>query len=225
MLLCYVTDRTQLAPDESRRRGLLLERIAAAARAGVDYIQLREKDLTSRELETLARQAVRAVRDHSAATWLLVNARPDVALAAGADGVHLPATDISAPAARSIFASAGKRAAVVAVSCHSLEEVVRAEHAGADFALFGPVFEKAGRATDGLALLEKSCRRSAARSPAMPVLAIGGVTLQNAARCLAAGAAGIAAIRLFQEGNPGETVRQLREMTATQAAAEGGRTI
>ncbi len=95
MLLYYITDRKSLAETEAQQRGALLRRIADAAGAGVDWIQLREKDLTTRDLERLASEAVHAVRENSASTKLLINSRADVALACGADGVHLPAGELA----------------------------------------------------------------------------------------------------------------------------------
>src|SRR5256885_765563 len=102
-LLYYITDRSAFPGDESSRRLRLLEKIAEATRAGVDYIQLREKDLTGRELESLARDAVCIVREvgqlrtenRELGTGFLINSRTDVALATAADGVHLRADDIS----------------------------------------------------------------------------------------------------------------------------------
>ncbi len=231
MLLYYITDRHQLAGDECRQRELLLARIAAAAHAGIDFIQLRERDLTTRELEKLAGEAVRIVheinRDRAAhggrPTKLLVNSRTDVALAAGADGVHLRGDDTSASEARVIWHKAARSKAqdgVIAVSCHTTAEVRRAEAEGADFAVFAPVFEKVTapqRAGVGLAALRDAC--AGAAFPAnvegvgagrMPVLALGGITLANARQCLAGGAAGIAAIRLFQEHDVEEVVEVLR---------------
>jgi thiamine-phosphate pyrophosphorylase len=212
VLLYYITDRTQFPGPEPRRRELLLARIAEAARASVDYIQLREKDLPARELESLAREAIHLVRSANHETRLLINSRSDVALAAGADGVHLPADDIPASDARAVWTSAlarnvkrETRNVVIAVSCHTAEEVRRAEAEGADFAVFGPVFEKAGTPLHaGLDALREACRGR------MPVLAIGGVTLENARACIEAAAAGIAAIRLFQSGDLMEAVTQLR---------------
>src|SRR5437868_6399056 len=93
-LLYYITDRSQFRGDEPTRRRALLAKVAEAAHAGVDYIQLREKDLSTRELETLARQVVAAVRENSPSTRVLINSRADVALAVGADGVHLRADDL-----------------------------------------------------------------------------------------------------------------------------------
>ncbi len=231
MLLYYITDRHQFSGDEYRQRELLLARIAAAARAGVDFIQLRERDLSTRELEKLAGEAAHVVhqsnRDRAFhgghPTRLLVNSRTDVALAAGADGVHLRGNDISASEARVIWHKARKNqpdAGVIAVSCHTAVEVRRAEADGADFAVFAPVFEKVTapqRPGTGLAALREAC--AAAAFPAnvegvgsgrMPVLALGGVTLENARDCIAAGAAGIAGIRLFQEHDVEEVVEALR---------------
>ena len=205
MLLYYITDRKQFPGPEPRRRELLLAKIAEAVRAGVDYIQLREKDLPVRELESLAREAVRVVRETGNVkreTRLLINSRSDVALATGADGVHLPSDDIPASDARAVWSS---RNVCIAVSCHTAEEVRLAEAQGADFAVFGPVFEKVGTPlSTGLDALHDACLGQ------MPVLAIGGVTLENARACVEAGAAGIAAIRLFQENGIMEVVKELR---------------
>jgi len=204
VLLYYITDRKQFPGPEPRQRELLLAKIGEAARAGVNYIQLREKDLPVRELEALARAAVGLVRETGnvkRATRLLINSRSDVALAARADGVHLPSGDISASDARAVWSP---RHAVIAVSCHTAEEVRQAEARGADFAVFGPVFEKVGTSLSvGLEALHAACLGP------LPALAIGGVTLQNARACIAAGAAGIAAIRLFQQDDVAKLVEQL----------------
>ncbi len=216
VLLYYITDRTQLAASEAERRVKLLARIAEAARCGVDYIQLREKDLSARELESLAREAVRTVRHQSSHTRLLINSRTDVALAVAAGGVHLRSDDVSAADARALLARAGRPQALVAVSCHALAEVVRAEAGGADFAVFGPVFEKPGghvhraQAAGGLAALREVCERTALTEKRLPVLALGGVTVENAAQCIEAGAAGVAGIRLFQESDLAGVVKLLK---------------
>ena len=217
MIFYYVTDRRQFQGTESRQRARLLEKMAEAAKAGVDFIQLREKDLGGRELELLAGEAMRRIRGHGGNTRLLVSSRVDVALAAGADGVHLRADDVAASEARVIFSKAGAGEPVIGVSCHSLAEVRLAESHGAGLAVFGPVFEKSGAAGQGLAALREACGQVPARGieaamPAgqMPVLALGGVTAENAAACLQAGAAGIAAIRLFQENEVAEVIEKIR---------------
>lgn len=216
MLLCYVTDRAQFAGDESSRREQLLQCIREAAGAGIDFIQLREKDLSARELESLATRALQAVRTSGTATRLLINSRTDVAIAARADGVHLPAADVSPAEARTIFHHSGFYNPIVGVSCHELSEVRFAESSGADFALFGPVFEKQGRPGTGLQELRDATTRTSSASGHMPVLAIGGITLDNAAACVQAGADGIAAIRLFQQGGLASIVRSLREIPASK---------
>jgi thiamine-phosphate pyrophosphorylase len=218
-LLYYINDRTQFPGDESARRRALLAKIDEAAHAGVDYIQLREKDLNARELEKLARECADIIRilrteNRELRARLLINCRTDVALAAGADGVHLRSDDISAATARSIWQEATARASqlatrgsIIAVSCHSPSDVMRAESDGADFVVFAPVFEKRDARemqAQGLDALRAACAAK------IPVIALGGVTLENAASCLAAGAAGIAGIRLFQENKIEDVVRALR---------------
>jgi thiamine-phosphate pyrophosphorylase len=210
-LLYYITDRVEFPGNDSEHRRALLAKIAEAARAGVDYLQLREKDLSGRDLENLAREVVATVRQNSTSTRILVNGRADVALAAGADGVHLRSDDISVEDVRSIWSTSSKRSSsaksgnpLIGVSCHTVADVVRADAARADFAVFAPVFEKSGCTPAGLDGLRAACRAG------IPVLALGGVTLTNVADCLSAGAAGIAAIRLFQENNIEEVVRTMR---------------
>lgn len=228
-LLYYITDRKAFAPDEPTRRRRLLEKIAEAARAGVDYIQLREKDLSTRELESLACEAIVIVREACKPTtghWplstaLLINSRADVALAVGAHGVHLRSEDVSPEEVTAIWRKthAGTAAIgcpaqstpvvdpageperctpLIGVSCHSPEEVFRAKADAATFAVLAPVFEKKALPASqpaGLAKLRQACKAG------IPVLALGGITIENARSCLEAGAAGVAAIRLFQEND------------------------
>jgi thiamine-phosphate pyrophosphorylase len=213
-LLYYITDRSQFPGEESAHRHALLAKVAEAARAGVDYIQLREKDLTARELEILAREVVAVMRENSPSTRLLINSRTDVALAAEADGVHLRADDVAPHEVRQVLEVSAHRPLttdhfLVAASCHTAADVFRAESEAAEFAVFAPVFRKRGTAglpPTGLAALREACRAK------IPVLALGGVNLDNAASCLNAGAAGIAAIRLFQENKIEDVVRTLRAL-------------
>ncbi len=228
MLLYYIGDRTQFSGPESVRRERLLEKIAEAARCGVDYIQLREKDLPARQLEALASEALRVIaenglrktRKREPGTCLLINSRSDVAFAAGASGVHLRSDDISPSEVRRIWNRGARPAssslpagalppphATVVVSCHTSREVARAAEQGADFAAVAPVFEKRDsppKFPEGLETLRQACRHQ------IPVFALGGVTLANAGICRDAGAAGIAAIRLFQDNDIGEVIRRLR---------------
>jgi thiamine-phosphate pyrophosphorylase len=226
-LLYYITDRRAFPGDEHTRRQRLLAKIAEAAREGIDYIQLREKDLSARDLESLAREAMqiitqrkkgRLATDHRPPTTaLLINSRTDVALATAADGVHLRANDVSPQEVRTLWhETCGRgrlareispRDPLIAVSCHSPQEVAEAAANTATFAVFAPVFEKKdapGIIPAGLESLRQACRAQ------ILVLALGGVTLQNANSCLKAGAAGIAAIRLFQENDIATVLRALR---------------
>jgi len=219
-LLYYITDRTAFPGDEPTRRARLLDKIAEAASAGVDYIQLREKDLPARELESLAREATRVISDlrtenREPRTVLLINSRTDIALATNAAGVHLPAHDISPAEVRAAWkCDAGAPASelspqrpVISISCHSPAEVLQAAANHATLAIFAPIFEKKdapGTTPQGLDTLHQACRAN------IPVLALGGITLRNAESCLRAGAAGVAAIRLFQENDIAAVVRALR---------------
>lgn len=168
-----------------------MDEIALNLAAGVDWIQIREKDLSSRSLYSLVCQAV--ARAGAGRSKILVNARVDVALAARAAGVHLPSHSPPPSCWRPIVPSGF----LFGVSCHTIDEVRRAEQEGADYVFFGPVFAPLSKATDlpprGLASLA-----NAARVVRIPVLALGGINKENSAQCVESGAAGIAAISLFQ---------------------------
>ena len=207
VLLYYITDRRQFPGGPEQQKQNLLDKIAGCIAAGVDLIQLREKDLTIRALEELAKSTARLFPPESRSK-LLINARIDVALSCGAHGVHLPANDISASEARTIFAQAGHAHPTIGVSVHSLEELTRAEAHAAGFAVFGPVFQKDGHViADGIQRLREASHKA---DRCMPVLALGGITPENAQECLSAGADGIAAIRLFQENDVRRVVAHLR---------------
>jgi thiamine-phosphate pyrophosphorylase len=205
-VICYVTDRKALAsadPPTDQVNGAL-ERIRAAAEAGVDWIQIREKDLPTRALLELSRQAVAIGKAR-----VLVNDRLDVALAAGAAGVHLGHESAPVDAVvRWCRDGNAPREFLVGVSCHSLEEVGEMQKAGADYIFFGPVFETPSKqrfgAPQGITQLAEVCRASR-----IPVIAIGGIHEENAAECVRAGAAGIAAIRLFQEAVDAGTLEKI----------------
>jgi thiamine-phosphate pyrophosphorylase len=175
----YITDRKSVGGFRP-----LLEVIRDQMHLGVDFIQIREKDISARELFefTLAVLEVRGNEIRSPEpTKILVNSRADVAQAAGADGVHLPAHSPQQTLP----------GLVVARSCHALTEI---RAANADFVTFGPVFATPGKgAPIGLDALRVACQLG------KPVYALGGVTWENAAECVHAGAEGIAGIRLFQD--------------------------
>jgi thiamine-phosphate pyrophosphorylase len=209
-ILCYVTDRRGLAGVHGGDSEVALAAaIRLAAAAGVDIIQIREKDLEARALAECVRGAVAAAR--GSATKIIVNDRLDVALATGASGVHLG--EASLPLAAVVgWRAAANAKMTIGVSCHSLESCLAAEREGADYILFGPIFATPSKQSfgppQGLERLERICE-----IVRLPVLAIGGVTELNVESCFAAGVAGIAAIRLFQEATDvAEVVSRLRSL-------------
>jgi thiamine-phosphate pyrophosphorylase len=199
-LLCYVTDRHALAEP-----ALLTEHIALAVAAGIDWIQIREKEMPARELVAVARGAVKVAASSQRAngTRIIVNDRLDVALAAGAGGVHLgesslPVATVAAWRRENAWAEVPPREFLIGVSCHSVEAARAAENDCADYIIFGPVFSTPSKEQFGA---PQGINRLAEASKAVriPVLAIGGITEENARDCFDAGAAGIAAIRMFSE--------------------------
>ena len=220
-LLCYVTQRQGLPvanPADSIEA--LIRKIAEVAAAGVDWVQIREKDLTAGELASLTRQALRIAAKSSgkrSAARVLVNDRLDVAIAERAGGIHLGEKSLPVAEAKRLVESAQRKLAVdpsflIGVSCHSLEAAKAAERDGADYIFFGPVFPTPSKQQfgppQGIQSLQQVCR-----TVSVPVLAIGGVTLDDAASCIHAGAAGVAAIRLFQDAlDPISAVDRLRQV-------------
>ncbi|MGB7497100.1 MAG: thiamine phosphate synthase [Candidatus Acidiferrum sp.] len=200
-----MTDRKALRGPTGDQTHLLLEKMESVARAGVDWIQIREKDLSGRELAALVTEAIRRVPP---SCQILVNDRLDVAFVAGAAGVHLGEQSITVEDAKRLVAEKnfGKNF-LIGVSTHSLEAAQRAQRDGADYLFFGPVYETPSKAAfgppQGLQRLTEVCG-----SVSIPVIAIGGITPENARDCQRAGAAGIAAIRLFQDASDLQTVLQ-----------------
>jgi thiamine-phosphate pyrophosphorylase len=221
-LLCYVTDRHVLPiANPAGSLAALTQKIEEVVAAGIDWVQIREKDLSARELASLTRQTVTMAGKYSAkrspVVRVLVNDRLDVAIAARASGVHLGEKSLPVAEAKRLVQSAVRQKAIdesllVGASCHSIDTAQAAQRDGADYILFGPVFATPSKAAfgepQGLDRLVQVCR-----SVMLPVLAIGGITLQSAESCLAAGAAGIAAIRLFQDANdPSRVVQTLHQL-------------
>jgi thiamine-phosphate pyrophosphorylase len=169
----------------------LLKLVEAAVAANVNLLQIREKNLNARVLYELTTQAAEITRASS--TRLLVNDRADIARAARADGVHLTTKSITASVIRRTFGDHF----LIGVSTHSLEEARESYHGGADFAVFGPVFDTTSKrmygGPPGIRVLEGV----AVQLAPFPILALGGVTRDNVADCFRAGASGIAAIRLL----------------------------
>jgi thiamine-phosphate pyrophosphorylase len=219
-ILCYVTDRKSL-PGSSGSDWLtsILEKIETLATAGIDWIQIREKDLPGRVMAGLVREGLTRVskvqNGGSVPSSLIVNDRLDIALAERAAGAHLG--ENSLPIAEAKRLPVAEQTAqqigpnfLIGASCHSLSAAQAAAASGADYIFFGPIFATPSKAAygapQGLDRLEEVCN-----AVAIPVLAIGGITLENATSCFSAGAAGIAAIRLFQDArDPRNLVDQIR---------------
>lgn len=220
-ILCYVTDRRSL-PVSSRRDSseLLLEKVERATAAGIDWVQIREKDLSGKALSELVRNAVKRAAQNNftrdAAARILVNDRVDIALAEGAHGTHLGENSLPIEEAKRLSRrlqeeSGATRDFLVGASCHSLQGATAAEKSGADYVIFGPIFATPSKAAygsaQGLGRLAEVC--AAVR---IPVLAIGGIALENMAECISAGAAGIAGIRLFQDAaDLDQFVKEIRD--------------
>jgi thiamine-phosphate pyrophosphorylase len=218
-ILCYVTDRNKMSPDEGGADLSVLEKVRGAIEARVNWVQIREKDLPTRALLALVQQAVDATRGqndikrvpgsrfHPAQTKVIVNERLDVALAASAAGVHLSRESASSrEVVRWCRDGNAPRDFLIGASCHTLAEAREAESSGVSYLIFGPVFDTPSKRAFGkpvgIAELSAVCA-----TVKIPVLAIGGVDVRNAHECFQAGAAGIAAIRMFQDADDLDELR------------------
>jgi thiamine-phosphate pyrophosphorylase len=200
MLRCAITDHTASGCVNTEQIERLQKKVHRWATEGVELVQLREKNLDAGALLALAEAALQTLREMQSPTKLLINTRADVAIAARAHGVHLTSRpdELTPQQVRELYTHAGLSAPIVSVSCHTPTDIARARHNAADFILFGPVFEKRVHGEIviegvGLEALSLAC----AVAQQVPVLALGGITQQNAAVCLACGATGIAGIRTF----------------------------
>jgi thiamine-phosphate pyrophosphorylase len=206
MQLCAITDRRRLLsqsdamPEEAALRERLLSLVDGWSAGGVDFIQLREKDLDAPQLQSLAGEMMERIDRNRSKLLVNVSApgSAGLALSSGADGVHLagrPAPG-AAKSVRQAFRSRG-RDGIISVPCHDLEDIHVALEEQVDLLLFSPVFEKLSAQPQGLEALRRACETA----DGIPVFALGGVTPVNAPACLAAGAAGVAGIRLFATGD------------------------
>jgi thiamine-phosphate pyrophosphorylase len=169
--------------------------VRTAVFAGVHLFQIREKNLSTLVLYELVLRAAEITRDGP--TRLLVNDRFDVARAAGADGVHLTTSSLPPSVVRAVCGEEF----LLGASTHSLDEARAARAGGADFVVFGPVFETESKRAYGPPQGLEKLQEVTSALPEFPVLAIGGVTLDNAESCFAAGASGMAGISWFNASN------------------------
>jgi thiamine-phosphate pyrophosphorylase len=200
MFRCAITNHVASSLVNTAQINGLQTQVRRWAGDGIDLIQLREKNLDAGALAALAEAVMQTLREMQSPTKLLINTRADVAIAVRAHGVHLTshADELTPHQVRELFTHAGLHPPVVSISCHTPSDIARARHSAADLILFGPVFEKRVEgevvtAGVGLEALALAC----AIAQQVPVLALGGVTNENSAACLTAGAAGVAGIRTF----------------------------
>ena len=194
-ILCLITrgaTTETTTPDVSEFQEVL-DQVSAATAAGIDLVQIREKRLTARVLFELARHAVEQTKGTS--TQILINDRADIAAGACAAGVHLTTQSIQASRIRKTFGEGF----LIGASTHSIEEAMTARTGGADFAVIGPVFETISKSEYGRPLGLEALAEASRRLAPFPLLALGGVSVENAQSCLAAGASGIAGISLFAD--------------------------
>ena len=184
---------TEATTSDSREFKQVLDQVSAAVTAGIDLIQLREKRLTARVLFELTSRAATIARGSQ--TRLLVNDRADIAAAAHAHGVHLTTQSIDAHTIRRTF---GKEF-LIGASTHSLAEALAAKDDGADFVVFGPIFETPSKTEYGSPLGIDRLAEAGRELGEFPLLALGGITAENAALSLKAGASGLAGISLFSQ--------------------------
>lgn len=191
-IVCYVTDSASLPGGVVR----LSDAISRAVERGANWVQIREKDVAAQELLAIVQKAVQRVR--GVGGKVIVNDRLDVAIAAGAHGVHLGGASLPVAAVTEWRRRNGVAGFLIGASCHSLGEAVAAERDGADYIFFGPVFATPSKAAYGP---PQGVERlwEVARAVKIPVIAIGGITQENSAECLRENVRGYAAIGWFQK--------------------------
>ncbi|MEO6724732.1 MAG: thiamine phosphate synthase [Blastocatellia bacterium] len=199
-LLYLITNRQAFRrnPEISDKEAwqLQIEAIRLATAAGCQLIQIRERDISARALTEFTREAIAVARPHGAKVF--VNDRLDVAIAAKADGVHLRVTSLAVADIREVTKSNKLGSFLIGASTHSLAEAIDAQACGADFIVYGPVYDTPSKREYGSPLgLEKLAE--VCRMVGIPVLTLGGITLKNFRQPLRQGASGIAAIGLFTD--------------------------
>jgi thiamine-phosphate pyrophosphorylase len=206
--LYLVTDRHQTGGRD------ILEVLGQAVAAGAPAIQLREKGLDTVGLYRLAETLLTMTRKAGAA--LLINDRVDVAMALGADGVHLTRKSLPPREVRSLV---GPRM-LIGISCHGLEDVREAVDGGVDFVVLGPIYATLSKAPYGPPLAP-GILREARRICPLPILAIGGIKAARVPEVVSAGADGVAAISaVLAAPNPGAVIRELLDAVATARGVE-----
>ncbi|MBV9958094.1 MAG: thiamine phosphate synthase [Acidobacteria bacterium] len=206
-IIYLITDGQAKTPTLAADSERLLRLVRAAVRARVSLIQLREKNLSARSLYELTARA--SALTAGSATKLLVNDRADIARAAGADGVHLTTTSLAPHIVQHAFGADF----LIGVSTHTLAEARAAREGGADFAVFGPVFATPSKSLYGAPVGLAALRAAAETLKPFPLIALGGITRENAVSTLKAGASGVAAIRALGEAHDlEETVHAMRWM-------------
>lgn len=187
----------------------ILALVERAVSAGITLVQLREKSLTARTLHELAARAAAFAR--GSATRVLVSDRADIARAALCHGVHLTTQSLDARVVRRAFGEEF----LIGVSAHTLAEASAARDGGADFAVFGPVFDTPSKRGHGAPLGLESVREAARALAPFPLIALGGIAEENVAEVFRAGASGVAAIRLFANGqNLARTTHHIESLYA-----------
>ncbi|MFT3744402.1 MAG: thiamine phosphate synthase [Pyrinomonadaceae bacterium] len=198
-LIYLITPGDAVIGNFDSKRRQILDVVRLAVKIGVPLIQIREKQLSAKALYSLTKDVVSLAR--GTRTRIFVNDRSDIAVAAGAYGVHLTSSSIPVNIVRKNFS----KDLMVGISTHTIDEIRTAADEGADFAVFGPIFATPGKdALVGLDLLSEACREN----EKLPVFGLGGIDRTNYAEVLAAGAAGFAAIRCL---NQPEELRRIAE--------------
>lgn len=188
--LTYLITKGESTPSNfEQSRSEIVDIVRAAGRTGISIVQIREKSIPAKHLFQLVRECKDSL--YGSETILVVNGRPDIAKAVGTDGVHLPESSLPVNAVRQEF----PRPFLVGASVHSVETASEAKKAGADYVMFGPVFDTPGKTAKGIDELTNVCDML----EGFPVIAVGGIDGTNYTQVLEAGAAGYAAIRYLNE--------------------------